>query len=205
MLHSIEVHEEDQSKHNYYIDQRKIEYILPKEISFVKFGKQIVTKNLKTSKRDCQEDNSIKLTSCLNNFYARKLGCILPWVQENGEKCKGKEKFEEFRNLTKGIEEPEIQKELLDQRCTIPNCHRRTWTIDSTKMVDFNHAQGGNQSSSEIWYNFPRNTQVLVRNEILLYTFSSFIADVGGFLGLLLGESLVSYILMVTNMMKKLF
>ena len=205
MPHSIEVHEEDQSKHNYYIDRRKIEYILNNEISFVKFGKQIVTKNLKTSKRDCQEDNSIKLTNCLNSFYAKKLGCILPWVQESGERCTGKEKFEEFRNLTKGIEEPEIQKELLDQRCTIPNCHRRTWTIDSTKMVDSNLAKGQNQSSSVILYYFPRNTQVLVRNEILLYTFSSFVADVGGFLGLLLGESLVSYILLGTNMMKKLF
>ena len=130
----------------------------------------------------------------------------MPWVRENGEKCTGKEKFEEFRNLTKGIERPESQKELLDQRCIIPNCHQRTWTIDSKKMLALSkYAHGGNQSISEIWLDFPHYTQVLVRNEITLYTFSSFIADVGGFLGLLLGESLVSYILLGTHWMKKMF
>jgi hypothetical protein len=39
---------------------------------------------------------------------------------------------------------------------------------------------------------FSQKTKVLLQNEYEWYTFSSLLADIGGFLGLLLGESLVS-------------
>ena len=51
---------------------------------------------------------------------------------------------------------------------------------------------------------FPHSSKVLVRNEINLYTVSSFFADVGGYLGLLLGESLISYFLLVIQWLKKI-
>ena len=90
----FEIHEIGQSLHNYYIDQRKIEWIVPKTAYLKKFSKQVVTKKLKTSKMDCHEDNSNNMMNCVNNFFAKKLGCTLPWVKENEEKCTGKEKFE---------------------------------------------------------------------------------------------------------------
>ena len=40
------------------------------------------------------------------------------------------------------------------------------------------------------------NTEVLVRKEVKLYTFVNFFAEVGGYLGLLLGESMLSYLVM---------
>jgi hypothetical protein len=85
----------------------------------------------------------------------------------------------------------------------LPYSSALAWTIDSTEKFDIEKA--GNESSSEIQLvlEFPHYTKVLVRNEIKLYTFSSFFADVGGFLGLLLGESLVSYVLLGTYWMKK--
>ena len=201
-LSSIEIHEIGQSLHNYYMDQRKVEWILPEKAYRTKFGKQVVTQKLKTSKMDCIEDNSNNMMNCINNFYAKKLGCTLPWVQESGVKCHGKEKFEEFKNLSAKIQgDDSIGKELMEKKCPIPNCHQRAWTIDSTEKFDYE--KGGNESSSEIWLTFPHYTTVLIRNEIKLYTFSSFIADIGGFLGLLLGESLVSYVLLGAHWMKK--
>ena len=79
----FEIHEIGQSLHNYYLDQRKFEVILPKKAYAKKFGKQVVTKNLKTSKTNCHEDNSNNMMNCINNFFAKKLGCTLPWVQES--------------------------------------------------------------------------------------------------------------------------
>ena len=193
----IEIHEIGQSLHNYYIDQRKIEYIASAKTYRKKFGKQVVTQKLKTSKMDCNEDNSNKMMNCVNNFYAKKLGCTLPWVRQNGVKCTGKEKFEEFKNLSTKVIEAGIEKELMEEGCLIPNCHQRTWTIDSTTTFE--------SEEQKIVLNFPHYTKVLVRNEIKLYTFSSFIADIGGFLGLLLGESLVSYVLLGTHWIKKMF
>ena len=201
MIGIFEIHEIGQSLHNYYLDQRKFEVILPKKAYGKKFGKQVVTKNLKTSKTNCHEDNSNNMMNCINNFCAKKLGCTLPWVQESGAKCTGKEKFEEFKNLSAQLKGDSIENELMEKGCPIPNCHRRAWTVDFTEKFD----NVRNESSSEIELIFPHYTTVLVRNEIKLYTFSSFIADIGGFLGLLLGESLVSYVLLGTHWIKKMF
>ena len=198
----IEIHEMGQSLHNYYIDQRKIEHIASEKVYRKKFGKQVLTQKLKTSKMNCNEDNSNKMMNCVNNFYAKKLGCTLPWIQENEVKCTGKEKFAEFRNLSAKIIDASVEEELLVEGCQIPNCHERAWTIDSTIMYDgLDIGYGGKISMMHL--NFPHYTKVLVRNVIKLYTFSSFFADVGGFLGLLLGESLVSYVLLGTLWMKK--
>ena len=41
----------------------------------------------------------------------------------------------------------------------------------------------------------PPNMKVLVREEVKLYTLINFFAEVGGYLGLLLGESLFSYLI----------
>ena len=45
----------------------------------------------------------------------------------------------------------------------------------------------------------PPNPKVLVRTEVKLYTSINFFAEVGGYLGLLLGESLISYIIMISK------
>ena len=200
----MEIHEIGQSLHNYYIDQRKIEYIAPKKTYRKKFGKQVVTQKLKTSKMDCNEDNSNRMMDCVNNFYAKKLGCTLPWIHQNGTKCTGKEKFEEFKNLSSKLIKASVEKELLEEGCLVPNCHQRSWIIDSSNKYDSKKEGNKSKSTSFMQLSFPHYTQVLVRNEIKLYTFSSFFADVGGFLGLLLGESLVSYVLLGTHWMTKL-
>ena len=44
-------------------------------------------------------------------------------------------------------------------------------------------------------YHLPRHTKVLVRKEVKLYTLINFFAEVGGYLGLLLGESIFSYLI----------
>ena len=84
--------------------------------------------------------------------------------------------------------------------CIIPNCEQRIWKIKSRKNLG-----NDNPSKSILRYVFPHYTKVLVREEIKLYTFSSFWADVGGYLGLLLGESMVSYVLLGTHWMSKMF
>ena len=47
----------------------------------------------------------------------------------------------------------------------------------------------------------PENTKVLIRKEVRLYTLLNFFAEVGGYLGLLLGESLLSYIIAASKWM----
>ena len=51
----------------------------------------------------------------------------------------------------------------------------------------------------------PRYSKVLLRQEVRLYTIINFFGEVGGYLGLLLGESLLSYIMIGSNWIQVMF
>jgi hypothetical protein len=200
----IEMHESGQSQYNYKVQYSSIE-LLDKDshVVYTMSGQQDVVKRLKKSNFECNEDNSNKQADCLNNYYASKLNCVLPWVHtdnpEPADLCDGKDKFEEFRNLSMSLGEIEATNELYERGCLIPNCQQKSWNIKSSKKL-----------KNPYNYTFPlfifsQETKVLLRNEIELYTISSFFADIGGYLGLLLGESLVSYFLLGVTWLQKFF
>ena len=105
--HFIQLHEIGQSPYNFEVDQGNIQWIgyEPGKSYLTTIGQQVVRQNLKKSTWNCHEDNSNMQTNCINNFYNKKLGCILPWLQVFDynnptmptEVCQGKDKFNEFR------------------------------------------------------------------------------------------------------------
>ena len=52
-------------------------------------------------------------------------------------------------------------------------------------------------------FNFNLHFQVIVQEEYLIYPFESFVADVGGYLGLLLGASILSLVESSTNIIAR--
>ena len=99
----------------------------------------------------------------------------------------------------------EFKGELEKKGCTIPNCEIRTWHIESGQKENISISMPDISGQNLLLtISFPHSSKVLVRNEINLYTVSSFFADVGGYLGLLLGESLISYFLLVIQWLKKI-
>ena len=82
-LYFIQLHEINQSPHNYEVNQGKIEWIGLGNTYLIGTGTQTVTKKLKTSTLKCHEDNSNMQKNCIDDFYSEKLGCILPWAKQN--------------------------------------------------------------------------------------------------------------------------
>ena len=206
----MQMHETKQSPYNYVVDQGKLQWIVNGYQNVIFMGKQEVTKRLKKSKFNCHENNSNKQTECINEYYASKLNCTLPWVPSNNpnnpqnrQQCQGKEKFTEFRNLSMSIGNPEVIRELEIKGCIIPNCQERTWDIKSFQKENISNFNISEENLM-LTIDFPHSSTVLVRNEINLYTVSSFFADVGGYLGLLLGESLISYFLLIIQWLRKI-
>ena len=206
----MQTHEAKQSPYNYVVDQGKLKWIVNGYQNVIFMGKQEVTKRLKKSKFNCLEDNSNKQTECINEYYASKLNCTLPWVPsyspnfpKNRQQCQGKEKFTEFRNLSMYIGNPEVIGELEKRGCIIPNCEERTWHIESFQKENISNFNVSEENLI-LTISFSHSSKVLVRNEINLYTVSSFFADIGGYLGLLLGESLISYFLLIIQWLKKI-
>ena len=196
------MYESGQSQYNYIVDASKIEY-LDKDsyVFYTMSGQQDVVKRLRKSRFICHEDNSNKQVDCLNNYYASKLNCTLPWVQvdnqDHTDLCNGKDKFKEFKNLSMSTGGPGATNDLYERGCIIPNCKQKSWKIETSKKLN------NPFDATYPVFLFSDKTKVILRNEIELYTISSFFADIGGYLGLLLGESLISFFLMGVNWAKK--
>ena len=159
------MHETKQSPYNYLVDQGKLRWIVNGYHNVIFMGKQEVTKRLKKSKFNCLEDNSNKQTECINEYYASKLNCILPWVPSNNpqnrQKCQGKEKFTEFRNISMSIGNPEVIGELETKGCIIPNCEERTWDIESFQKENISNFNRSGENLM-LTISFSHSSKVLV-------------------------------------------
>ena len=152
--------------------------------------------NINKHSYTCNEDNHNHFMYCVENYYSKKLGCLLPWSIKNrqnhatGNVCKGKDKFREFQNISMNILRTEQTKELIKEGCFIPNCQQRSWEMK--KDILFTQSSG-------FEFMMPQKPKVFERREVKLYTPINFFAEVGGYLGLLLGESLISYIIKISK------
>ena len=135
---------------------------------------------------------------CVENYYSQKLGCKLPWALNNNIRndslnlCKGKEKFKEFKDLAMNILKSEQSKRRINEGCFMPNCIQRSWEVKKDNYMK--RKKNGNPVTG-FKYEIFQPAKVLVRKEVKLYTLTNFFAEVGGYLGLLLGESLFSYLI----------
>ena len=122
-----EWHEKGQSRNVYEFDTSKnIENITPLTSTMRMLSLETTTQ-LSTTENECNEDNSLKFTSCIDDFKESYLGCRLPWRKGISKACTGKEKFSQFRNLSMSFHTPEIEMEIVKRECFIPNCKVRRW------------------------------------------------------------------------------
>ena len=142
-LFTIEMHENGQSEHNYAMDVSNFYHIKKSQAKRINLGlQQVLTQRLQKSTYNCYEkDSQISFSNCLNNHYVKKLGCKLPWfindsssISKNATICNGKSKFEEFKNLSLSIIQPDINGEIKATECFVPNCSKRKWTINSVDV-----------------------------------------------------------------------
>ena len=162
---------------------------------YITLIKQIDTLNINKHSYTCNEDNQNHFMHCIENYYSKRLGCLLPWMIKDGHNnpadnvCTGIDKFNEFKNISMNILRTEETKDLIKEGCFIPNCLQRSWDMKIAKLPGF----------SGFEFFMPQKAKVLLRKEKKLYTMINLFAEVGGYLGLLLGESLISYIIMISK------
>lgn len=199
--YTLQFHEDTNSPYLYKFDLNQRHWITSNTSLSMRLDKQIDTINMNKPNYMCNEDNSKSFMHCMENYYSRKLGCVLPWVwkktinNDNMNLCEGKEKFKEFKNIAMNILKPEESKELINEGCFVPNCKQRSWRIKKDQRSE----KKENDKVITGFQYFVTETKVLIREEVKLYTVINFFAEVGGYLGLLLGESLLSYLITATK------
>ena len=184
----FERHEPHQSLYNYQFD-------MTKGYQFFEQGKNqfhlvipVETESLKQRTYDCYEDNSMKMTDCVDEYIAEQLNCSLPWSKphSNFGVCSGTEELTNFRTVHSKISSKQSVGNLEKKGCLKPNCLQTHWkdSYVSQNKQDPNctHIQIGQQSDS----------YTIHRKEILLADFSTFVVDCGSYFGLFLGASILS-------------
>ena len=83
----------------------------------------------------------------------------------------------------------DIVKESPDLGCSIKNCETFTWDINMNYIV---HDEDLDNYTSILEIVLPKGSKVMVKRESLAYNSQNFMSDFGGYLGLLLGWSILS-------------
>ena len=204
--HYYTTHEYRQLRHNYQIEQSESYQMLKKKTGFTEYFMQTETTQLKKSRFECFEDNSMYFKDCIDDFIAEQIGCRLPWTTRQSKfkkVCQSHQDLKAFRNLSFSMnnlmsESQEIKNKITDKGCFKPNCRQRTWT----KNQFF-----------ERWYEpdktflsmiIPPGAKVLQRKEVLLANLSTFVADCGSYLGLFLGGSILTLVDFFIAFIKKI-
>ena len=84
------------------------------------------------------------------------------------------------------LKESFTSQDLADYGCYVFNCKFMYWEASNQNILDFL------PNASYIQFSFQRGIPVTTIKQSLAYTWNNFIADFGGYLGLLLGASLLS-------------
>ena len=142
----------------------------------------------------CSESKDLAISNyniCYEKYLEANINCSIPWRKQNDSTHSDCDTFAQkdfLSNITKQIEamgELEVYK---TTGCS-PSCSRREFTV--TKLMDTEQISPANRSVAKVVFYYS-STKYKTKEQYLLFTVSDFIANVGGYLGLLLGHSVIS-------------
>ena len=130
----------------------------------------------------CDEMTGENSVQKLNRMYHKNMDCSLPWLVGDSKyqkrPCQSQQDFNEFRKWTAILSLNQINTH---------KCHRNIWKY----KVKYTRFDKESVNGTEIGLFMPSN-EVEIIQQVRLYTMTNFIADFGGYLGLLLGVSMMS-------------
>ena len=163
-----------------------------------------VTISRSTEERPCYEsDSNQTLSLCIEAFLDRTLGCSLPWHKNKTRRiCSGSDDFEAFQKISDVLEDVK-ESELLTMTGCQPPCVREDFTLKEayqTQALDKTEHEA--KKGAQVYFYFSSGAY-LVNREVAMYSMSNLVADIGGYLGLLLGVSCFSVFDTLEKLIKK--
>ena len=196
----INVHDKDQ----YVFNLHMINGITKKHVSFIDGDGQLSTGHQMVGKqtvfqfsqqfselqsldhRSCDETNSKKLFQCVSDYIVSKAGKGCEISRSYNETCLDYDEHR-FRNVSHSLFSSPGLKPLIDEvKCEL-NCRYGDYNLEEVVRHDMRR----NDLMNIILLN-DGAVEVMLEKEIFLYDRADFVADFGGYLGLLLGASFLS-------------
>ena len=138
-----------------------------------------------------EDDLATNLWECITEHLHSKIGCILPWNLKkanvtNGHLCSSEEDYLSYHKKTIGWMNTKSEFIENNLKCT-PMCNRMAY---SAKLVYTQKLRKVDEFQLKIYY---AHDKYPIKTQFYMYSTSNLIADFGGYLGLLLGYSLLGF------------
>lgn len=126
----------------------------------------------------------LPLITCVENFVSEETGCRLPWIEEariSKPVCTLDSEFRKIGRIFKALTESTMDQIYNRTKCPLP-CSYFKYTAEMT----FQHHKPA-ESKVQFYMDSEFYDEV---EQVVAYSLLSLLADIGGFMGLLLGVSL---------------
>ena len=196
-------HERAQASHIFDMEKSHSFQLVYFKERIGEYNDQIETTYLKKTNHDCKEDNSMLFKDCINEFIMEKIGCHLPWLSQMSKTlpmCKSNSELQSFRNISLHLTSQAVKNEIEREGCFVPNCKRTKWIKNQ-----YTEKSPEGMNFTKIYLYIPSTAKVLERKEILLANTSTFVADIGSYLGLFLGGSILLLVDLINDSSQSLY
>ena len=152
----------------------------------------------------CSKENAKTTTSgCIARFLEQKIGCnpmILGSQFSKTPQCTTKTQLLALANATKRFEDAD-ENDLYEMTGCLPSCTKDQYSLTVDPLI----TAWEYQFKCQVYLEFIMlDSSYKEEEQYIIYDIGSFIADVGGYMGLLLGSSLLSLYMAMEAYMKKL-
>ena len=150
----------------------------------------------------CQQENSnITTSACIARYLEKNLGCnpmILGSQFSKTPRCTNKTELLAFANASKLFGDAD-ENDIYEMTGCLPSCEKDQYSL----TVDPLKSELGTRCQVHLEF-IMLDSSYKEEEQYIIYDVSSFIADVGGYMGLLLGSSLLSLYMAMESVLRKL-
>ena len=144
----------------------------------------------KPSERCTKKYLNPNTSACIAEYIQAKIGCsfnIQGVVSSQAPPCNSTEQLKQFRSTSKKLQYADASKIYSMSGC-LSSCEKDKYHMEVTDRSS--KLDKGNNTLSLTFY--IKDSSYTEEEQYIIYDFNSFIADVGGYMGLLLGSSFLS-------------
>ena len=179
-----------------------------KKFSTVIYITKTHTKALDRPDKRCIDDKStVNASACIASFIEKEVGCnpmILGSTYSKASACTTRSQLIALVNISKQLEKAD-EKDIYDMTGCLSPCQKDRFSLSADLLKQGEAYQSLGEVPCQLQLEFQiLDSSYQVEEEYVLYEMDSFIADVGGYMGLLLGSSLLSIYMTLEECIRKI-
>ena len=141
----------------------------------------------------CSNEININMTGCIAEYITDKIGCS-PNIQgielTTRPPCKTRKHLEAFANISLKLEDADATM-MYDMTGCLSSCEKEKFDI-ITETSEYTSKKAKGARNDAVFVFTIYNKTYVEEEQYILYDTNSFFADVGGFMGLILGSSILN-------------